>query len=89
MGADLSAALGGNYVNRFNIDGRAYKVIPQISRSQRLNPEQLGDIYVSGPQNQLVPLSTFATIENKTVPRTLNRFQQLNSIKLSGIDGPA
>lgn len=85
VGADLSSALGGNYVNRFNIDGRAYKVIPQISRSQRLNPEQLGDIYVSGPQNQLVPLSTFATIENKTVPRTLNRFQQLNSIKLSGM----
>jgi multidrug efflux pump len=85
VGADLSASLGGNYVNRFNIDGRAYKVIPQISRSQRLNPEQLGDIYVSGPQNQLVPLSAFATIENKTVPRTLNRFQQLNSIKLSGM----
>ncbi len=85
VGADLSSSLGGNYVNRFNIDGRAYKVIPQIARSQRLNPEQLGDIYVSGPQNQLVPLSTFATIENKTVPRTLNRFQQLNSIKLSGM----
>jgi multidrug efflux pump len=85
VGADLSASLGGNYVNRFNIDGRAYKVIPQIARSQRMTPEQLGEIYVTGPQNKLVPLSTFATIKNKTVPRTLNRFQQLNSIKLSGM----
>jgi len=85
VGADLTAALGGNYVNRFNIDGRAYKVIPQIARAERLNPDQLRDIYVTGPANQLVPLSTFATIQDSTVPRSLNRFQQLNAIKLSGM----
>ncbi|MGK0296939.1 MAG: multidrug efflux pump [Gammaproteobacteria bacterium] len=85
VGADLSAALGGNFVNRFNIDGRAYKVIPQIARADRLNPDQLNNIYVTGPENQLVPLNTFATIRDSTVPRSLNRFQQLNSIKLSGM----
>jgi multidrug efflux pump len=84
---DLGAALGGNYVNRFNIEGRAYKVIPQIARSERLNPEQLNDIYVTGPDNQLVPLSTFATIRDSTVPRSLSRFQQMNAIKLSGMTG--
>ena len=85
VGGDLAAALGGNYVNRFNIDGRSYKVIPQIKRAERLNPEQLKDIYVSGPNGQLVPLSTVATIRNETVPRSLNRFQQLNAVKLSGV----
>jgi multidrug efflux pump len=85
VGADLQSAIGGNYVNRFNIDGRAFKVIPQIARSERLNPEQLTDIYVSGPNNSLIPLSTFATIKNSTVPRSLNRFQQLNSVRLSGM----
>ena len=85
IGADLSAALGGNYVNRFNIDGRAYKVIPQIMRADRLNPDQLGDIHVTGPGGQLIPLSTIATLRDTTVPRTLNRFQQLNAIKLSGM----
>ncbi len=85
VGADIAAAIGGNYVNRFTIDGRAFKVIPQIERSERLNPEQLTDIYVSGPNNQLVPLSTFATIQNSTVPRSLNRFQQLNAVRLSGM----
>ncbi|HEX5056193.1 MAG TPA: efflux RND transporter permease subunit [Gammaproteobacteria bacterium] len=84
---DLGAALGGNYVNRFNIAGRAYKVIPQVERAQRLNPEQLKDIYVTGPNNQLVPLSTFATITDSTVPRSLGRFQQMNAIKLSGMSG--
>jgi len=85
IGADLGAALGGNYVNRFNIQGRAYKVIPQIVRSERLNPDQLKDIYVTGPDSRLVPLSAIATISDTTVPRSLNRFQQLNAIKLSGM----
>ncbi|MEO6874023.1 MAG: efflux RND transporter permease subunit [Opitutaceae bacterium] len=85
VGGDLASALGGNYVNRFDIDGRSYKVIPQIKRADRLNPEQLGDIYVTGPNGQLVPLSTLATIKNTVVPRSLNRFQQLNAVKLSGL----
>ena len=57
--------MGGNFVNRFNIAGRSYKVIPQIKRIERLNPEQLEDIYVTGPNGQLVPLSTIATIQQQ------------------------
>ncbi len=85
VGADLSSMLSGNYVNRFNIAGRSYKVIPQIKRVDRLNPEQLQNIYISGPGGQVVPLSTVASIRNSTVPRSLNRFQQLNAVKISGV----
>jgi multidrug efflux pump len=85
VGADLSAIIGGNYVNRFNIEGRSYKVIPQIQRSDRLNPDQLEDIYITGPEGKLIPLSTIASLEQITVPRSLNRFQQLNSVKISGV----
>ena len=85
VGADLASMVGGNYVNRFNIAGRSYKVIPQIKRQERLNPDQLQNIYVTGPNGQLVPLSTVATIENTTVPRSLNRFQQLNAVSISGV----
>jgi multidrug efflux pump len=87
VGADLASALGGNYVNRFNIAGRSYKVIPQIERSERLNPEQLEDIYITGPKGEMIPVSSIAHIEHKTVPRSLNRFQQLNAVKLSGATG--
>lgn len=87
VGADLASALGGNYVNRFNIAGRSYKVIPQIERSERLNPEQLRDIYITGPQGSLIPVSSIAHLENRTVPRSLNRFQQLNAVKISGATG--
>jgi multidrug efflux pump len=87
IGADISAAMGGNFVNRFNIAGRSYKVIPQLKRAERLNPEQLKDIYVTGPDEKLISLSTIATIRNKTVPRSLNRFQQLNAVTISGLSG--
>ncbi len=85
VGADLGAALGGNFVNRFNIDGRAYKVIAQVERQGRLTAEQLRDIHVTGPAGQLIPLSAIATLKESVEPRTLNRFQQLNAVKLSGV----
>src|SRR5688572_8939645 len=72
-GLDLSTLLGGDYVNRFSNQGRSYKVIPQIKRAERLSPEQLTDIYVTGSGNQLVPLSTFATLQTTTQPRELKK----------------
>jgi multidrug efflux pump len=85
VGVDMASMLGGNFVNRFNIDGRSYKVIPQIKRVDRLNPEQLNNIYITGPDGNLVPFSTVASIRNTTVPRSMNRFQQLNAVKISGV----
>jgi len=85
VGSDLAALMGGNYVNRFNIAGRSYKVIPQIQRVDRLTAEQLNDVYVTGPDGALVPLGTIAHVENRTVPRSINRFQQFNAVKLSGV----
>ena len=85
VGEDVSAMVGGNYVNRFNIGGRSYKVIPQIKRSGRLNPDQLESIYVTGPDGRLIPLGAVATINKTAQPRSLNRFQQLNAVKLSGV----
>src|SRR5205085_2439375 len=85
VGQDLGAAVGGNFVNRFSVAGRSYKVIPQLLRVERMNPEQLQDVHVTGPNGQLVALSTIATIRDSVTPRALNRFQQLNAVKLSGV----
>jgi multidrug efflux pump len=87
-GRDLSTMVGGNYVNRFSIQGRSYKVIPQIERSERLNAEQLSAIHVTGPDGKLVPLSTFATLQTSTEPRELKRFQQLNAVRIQGVVPP-
>jgi len=87
-GQDLSTMLGGNYVNRFSIQGRSYKVIPQIQRAERLTPDQLSQIYVTGSQDKLVPLSTFATLKTTTEPRDLKKFQQLNAVRIQGVVPP-
>ncbi|PYX62223.1 MAG: multidrug efflux protein [Acidobacteria bacterium] len=87
-GQDLSTLLGGDYVNRFSIQGRSYKVIPQIKRAERLTPDQLEQIYVTGSGNKLVPLSTFATLKTTTEPRELKKFQQLNAVTIQGVIPP-
>jgi multidrug efflux pump len=87
-GQDLSTLLGGDYINRFSIQGRSYKVIPQIKRVDRLTANQLEHIYVTGSKGQLVPLSTFASIRTTTEPRQLNKFQQLNAVTIQGVIPP-
>ena len=87
-GRDLSTMLGGNYVNRFSIQGRSYKVIPQVKRAERLTPDQLEQIHVTGADGRLVPLSTFATLKTTTEPRELKRFQQLNAVRIQGVIPP-
>jgi multidrug efflux pump len=88
VGQDLTSMLGGNFVNRFSIQGRSYKVIPQLKRTERLTAEQLESMYVSGPGGKLVPLSTFATLKTSTQPRELKRFQQLNAVRVQGVIPP-
>jgi multidrug efflux pump len=87
-GRDLSTLLGGDYVNRFSIQGRSYKVIPQVERAERLTPDQLSDMYITGSENTLVPLSTFATLRTTTGPRELKKFQQLNAVRIQGVIPP-
>lgn len=84
IAADLSSMMGGNYVNRFSLDGRSYKVIPQIERTARLNSDQLNNIYLRSANEELVPLSSIATLKHTVEPRSLNRFNQMNSVKIQG-----
>lgn len=88
IGSDLSTFVGGNYVNRFNIQGRSYKVIPQAKRQERLNPDQLRDVYLKNSKGELVSLSTIAKLKSSTQPRELKRFQQLNSVTIQGAVPP-
>ena len=85
VGSDLAALMGGNFINRFDLEGRSYKVIPQIKRVDRLNPDQLEDAYVQGPNGQLVQAGTFVKLQRCVKPRSLNRFQQLNAVTISGV----
>jgi multidrug efflux pump len=87
-GQDLAILLGGDYVNRFSIQGRSYKVIPQVKRAERLTPDQLSEMYITGSDDKLVPLSTFATLRTTAEPRELKKFQQLNAVRIQGVIPP-
>lgn len=83
LGADLGTLLSGAYVNRFSLEGRSYKVIPQVTRSRRLTPQQLDNYYIATASGKMVPLSTIAKLKSSVQPRQLKRFQQLNSATVS------
>jgi multidrug efflux pump len=87
-GLDLSTLIGGDYVNRFSIQGRSYKVIPQVKRIERLTPDQLTQMYITGSDDKLVPLSTFSSLQTTAEPRELKKFQQLNAVRIQGVIPP-
>lgn len=82
---DLGTLLGGGYVNRFNMAGQSYKVIPQVKRVERLTPDDLNKLYITGADGQMIRLDQIATMTHVTAPRTINRMQQLNAVKISGV----
>src|SRR5699024_8059164 len=88
LGMDMAAMMAGAHANRFSLENCSYKVIPQVERGERLNPEQLLDFYVRSRSGELIPLSTIATLEESVQPQKLNRFQQLNAITISAVPRP-
>jgi len=88
VGNALSTLLGGGYVNYFSLDGRSYKVIPQVEQRYRTGADQLLDYYVPTASGSPVPLSTIASLSTETVPESINHFQQQNSATISGVQMP-
>jgi multidrug efflux pump len=85
VGGALGTLLGGGYVNYFGLDGRSYKVIPQVEQRYRLNADQY---YIKTSDGTAVPLSTVASLNTTTVPESLNHFQQINAATISGVAAP-
>jgi len=88
VGGALATLLGGNYINRFNLEGRSYQVIPQVPRDKRLSPESLGSYYVTTATGQMMPLSTVVSIETGTDPNALTHYNQLNSATFQAVPMP-
>jgi multidrug efflux pump len=88
IGRNLGILLGGGYVNRFSMEGRSYKVIPQVSRDFRRDAEMLKDYYVRSASGELVPLSTIVTMKPSVEPTDRTQFQQLNSLTIQGVTAP-
>ncbi|NIR32007.1 MAG: MMPL family transporter [Gammaproteobacteria bacterium] len=85
IGSNLASALGSNYVNRFSLQGRSYKVVPQVARRYRLDHRMLDDYYIRARSGGLIPLSTVVSFRDSVEPSERTQFQQLNSLTLEGV----
>ncbi|MCW8127508.1 efflux RND transporter permease subunit [Microbulbifer halophilus] len=88
IGRELGSMMSGAYVNRFSLENRSYKVIPQVVRRERLTGEQLENYYIRARNGDLIPLSTLVTLRETVEPQQLKRFQQLNAVTISGVPRP-
>jgi multidrug efflux pump len=88
LGRSLAVMLNQDHVNWFSLEGRSYKVIPQVSRDARNDTDEIQDYHVRTGSGELVPLSTLVTVRDTVEPSKRTQFQQLNSITLSGVMTP-
>src|SRR5579862_6688494 len=88
IGDTLALLVGENFVNRFNLGGRSYEVIPQVPRVDRLSQETLTRYYVTSSGGQQVPLSNLVTVKTTTAPNALTRYNQLNSATFQAVPMP-
>jgi len=88
LGSILAYSLGGNYINRFAMFGQSYKVIPELSRFWRLDPNNLTQIHIDTSSGKLVPLSSIVTMQLTAQPNLLSHFQQLNSATIDAVLAP-
>jgi multidrug efflux pump len=88
IGNTLAVLVGENYINRFNLRGRSYEVIPQVPRADRLTPETLTHYYVTSAAGQPVPLSNLIELTTSTQPNALTQYNQLNSATFQAVPMP-
>ena len=88
IGDTLALLVGENFVNRFDLGGRSYEVIPQVPRSERLTPETLTGYYVNSAAGDPVPLSNLVTVATRTEPNALTQYNQLNSATFQAVPMP-
>ncbi len=85
VSSTLGSFLAGATITRVDIDSRAYPIVSQVPRAERLNPQDLMNYYVTAKNGQSVPLGSFIKMELVTSPASLNRMNQLNSATISGV----
>ena len=88
ISSTLGSFLSGATITRVDVDGRAYKVISQVKRDDRLSPESFQNYYLTASNGQSVPLSSVISMKLETQPTSLPRFSQLNSAEISAVPMP-
>ena len=84
----MNASFGAMYINDFNYLGRTFQVRMQAEADYRLLPESLHDVYVRTSNGEMVPLSAIMTLERRTAPQTMERYNVFPAAHLMGDPAP-
>lgn len=80
----LGILLSNNFVNRFDANGKAYRVIPVIDKAVGSRPEAIMDLTIKSPDGDLIPVSAIASAQWHAEPRKLGSFSQQNAFRIYG-----
>ena len=88
VGRTLETMLGGRQVTRFKRDGQQYDVIVQVARLDRSSPADISEVYVRARNGSMVQLSNLVDVKEGVAPQSLNHFQRLRAVKITGTLAP-
>jgi multidrug efflux pump len=84
----LQAMLSTLYVNDFNLYGRTYRVQIEAQPQFREKPEDIGRLYVRGPDSAMIPVSTLTRTTFQGGPSLVQRFNGFTSALVTGAPKP-
>ncbi len=84
VGRTLETMLGGRQVTRFKRDGEQYDVIVQVAPLDRSTPADIRDSYVRARDGSMVQLSNLVDVRENVAPQSLNHFNRLRAVKITG-----
>ncbi|QMU29680.1 efflux RND transporter permease subunit [Adhaeribacter radiodurans] len=84
----LQTLLGSYYASNFIRFGQMYKVMVQAPPSYRSTPEDVLKLFVKNNQGEMVPFSTFITLERVYGPEQLTRYNMYTSAMINGTAAP-
>ena len=84
VGRTLESMLGGRQVTRFKRDGEQYDVIVQVAPLDRATPADISEIYVRARDGGMVQLANLVDVKEGVAPQSLNHFQRLRAVKVTG-----
>ncbi len=84
----LETYLGGRQVTRFKQEGEQYDVIVQAAAADRTVPADISDAYVRARDGKMVQLSNLVDVHEGVSPQSLNHFNRLRAVKITGTLAP-
>ncbi len=88
VGRTLETLLGGRQVTRFKKDGEQYDVIVWAGSGERSSPADITDMYVRGRNGEMVQLANLVDVREGVSPQSLNHFNRLRAVKITGTLAP-